>query len=61
MAPTIETTKQFLFNMRLKGEFTFDEAVKAMEVLDSLPGGNSNQIHWVNSKTYKSVSVGYNR
>jgi hypothetical protein len=60
MAPTIETTKQFLFNMRLK-DYTLDEAIEAMKVLDSLPGGNSNQIHWINLKTHKSISIGYNR
>lgn len=62
MAPTIDTTKQFLFNMRLKGIYTMDEAVNAMKILDSLPGGNSStQTNWVNAKTNKPVAVGYNK
>jgi hypothetical protein len=60
MAPTIDTTRDFLFNMRLRN-YTFDEAVEAMKVLDSLPGGNSNQINWASTKTSKPITIGYNR
>ena len=60
MAPTIDTTKQFLSNMRLR-EYTLDEAVEAMKVLDTLPGGNSSQISWVKSSTKKPVVIGYNK
>jgi hypothetical protein len=60
MAPTIDTTRQFLFNMRLR-DYTFDEAIDAMKVLDTLPGGNSNQINWVRSDTKKRVTIGYTK
>jgi hypothetical protein len=60
MAPTTETTRQFLFNMRLR-EYTFDEAIEAMKVLDTLPNGNSNQINWVRSDTKKRVTIGYTK
>lgn len=58
MAPTIDTTKQFLYNMRSR-EYTFDEAIEAMKVLDTLPGGNSSQINWARSDTKKRVTIGY--
>jgi hypothetical protein len=60
MAPTIDTTRQFLFNMRLR-EYTFDEAIEAMKVLDTLPGGNTSQLNWIKSNTKKPVVIGYNK
>ncbi len=62
MAPTTETTKEFLYNISLHGPFTMDEAVNVMKILDTLPGGNSSsQIKWTNAKTQKPVVIGYNR
>jgi hypothetical protein len=46
--------------MRLR-EYTFDEAIEAMKVLDTLPGGNSSQLKWVKCNTKKPVVIGYNK
>ncbi len=55
-----ETSDEFITRLSQQGKtYTTSEAVEVMKIVDSLPTGNL-QLNWVNSKTKKSVIIGYN-
>lgn len=58
MAPTVETTEDFL-KASLGRTYTFSEAIEMMKILDMLPSGSQHTIHWVDVKTGKRVAIGY--
>lgn len=58
MAPTVETTDDFL-KASLGRTYTFSEAIEMMKILDMLPSGSKRTIHWVSVKTGKKVIIGY--